>query len=908
MMQRVGYIVLTCLFFAASVLLVLQYQYLIVSLQLPTITGMVLKAAANSVRAVTDSCFHTNKWRPNQVDTPSIARLKKNSMPLWGSYRPGVYFGMKKKYSSPAPVATGIMWTALIGSGKSWRDQTSQDELRRFDWIRHNGKDYGEQRLVDESYNMDIDVSFVVQDTSGHRNQPAWMNRISVTPVRGVPTDLTIAQRSLLFYFGVECSSVQHSTDCLSASHVRIIKAKVHKSSSSLGFASAVSVLGYSVSTGWFHIFAIINDHTSRHSLSFVGLANCNLLAGVERVKAASQSFSGVSSRHPMEAAEDVTVMFDAAGDLKDELDPLSTFVALNFAFSDKVQIDIQMFEHLDIPTDLDSEDWFKQLPPFSSNHLEEEEEESFTVDIEAQSSPDQSASPSTRLGDAISSDFDGLINQHRIAFEERFQSVFGLTELATTEDNSNASFIPTQIEAAKVGLSSLLGGIGFFQGSSLIQQANIEIMEGSASDEKKTTEPFQEPPIFSSEVTLLTATPSRTAFPRGFLWDEGFHQMLISQWDTALTIEVISSWLQTMHYYCNESNPMELPSKGSCVGGWIPREMILGEEAMRRVPTEFIVQKVNVANPPTFLLVVESLMNRFSDATLQSKAYHVERTSVLRFLSDVYPLLHSWLQWFLNSQKGSPIFEGSFRWRCRSKSDGKVIPNTLSSGLDDYPRSPHPTPDEHHLDLHCWMTKGTGIMAKLGKLLSDEDKEFHLTANSITGDVDYYKDLHGHLLKRLDDLHWSEAHSGYFDVGAYNASNYFSQNLIVRCQNPTDRSMVDLLVPVDVIKQQKNGFCPASHPVVLQAHGDGRGGYRVIERYVMEQPYSITHIPIVGYVSIFPLLLKLLDPSSSRMGAVLDMIEDPEKLWTDYGLRSISKTDLFYQKRNSEGDAPYWR
>ena len=198
--------------------------------------------------------------------------------------------------------------------------------------------------------------------------------------------------------------------------------------------------------------------------------------------------------------------------------------------------------------------------------------------------------------------------------------------------------------------------------------------------------------------------------------------------------------------------------------------------------------------------------------------------------------------------------------------------------------------------------------MAKLGKLLSDEDKEFHLTANSITGDVDYYKDLHGHLLKRLDDLHWSEAHSGYFDVGAYNASNYFSQNLIVRCQNPTDRSMVDLLVPVDVIKQQKNGFCPTSHPVVLQAHGDGRGGYRVIERYVMEQPYSITHIPIVGYVSIFPLLLKLLDPSSSRMGAVLDMIEDPEKLWTDYGLRSISKTDLFYQKRNSEGDAPYWR
>lgn len=28
----------------------------------------------------------------------------------------------------------------------------------------------------------------------------------------------------------------------------------------------------------------------------------------------------------------------------------------------------------------------------------------------------------------------------------------------------------------------------------------------------------------------------------------------------------------------------------------------------------------------------------------------------------------------------------------------------------------------------------------------------------------------------------------------------------------------------------------------------------------------------------------------------------------TDYGLRSISKTDIFYRRRNSEGDAPYWR
>ena len=42
---------------------------------------------------------------------------------------------------------------------------------------------------------------------------------------------------------------------------------------------------------------------------------------------------------------------------------------------------------------------------------------------------------------------------------------------------------------------------------------------------------------------------------------------------------------------------------------GWIPREMILDTEARSKVPAEFITQHPDVANPPMFFYVIESLM-----------------------------------------------------------------------------------------------------------------------------------------------------------------------------------------------------------------------------------------------------------------------------------------------------------
>lgn len=42
------------------------------------------------------------------------------------------------------------------------------------------------------------------------------------------------------------------------------------------------------------------------------------------------------------------------------------------------------------------------------------------------------------------------------------------------------------------------------------------------------------------------------------------------------------------------------------------------------------------------------------------------------------------------------------------------------------------------------------------------------------------------------------------------------------------------------------------------------------------------------GYISLFPFLLQIIDPASPKLYRVLQDLNDPALLWTDYGLRYV--------------------
>jgi mannosyl-oligosaccharide glucosidase len=412
------------------------------------------------------------------------------------------------------------------------------------------------------------------------------------------------------------------------------------------------------------------------------------------------------------------------------------------------------------------------------------------------------------------------LIQSMEAKFDTKFERAFELQEPFTG---------PKYQAFAKEVFSNLLGGIGYYYGDHLVDR-HSELNE-ETYDQIKLNGAIEGP------TELFTSCPSRTFFPRGFYWDEGFHLIPILEYDVDLTLEIVKSWFNLMDD-----------------DGWIAREQILGPEARSKVPEDFQVQSPKIANPPTLMLVFMDLLAKakkakdevgfnvdvdqpeeiteFGDIDFAEVSdAHIRYPELLiDYAEQIYPKLQLHYNWFRKTQRGEleefdrepySLVE-AYRW------SGRTFSHCLPSGLDDYPRAPVPDIAELNVDLISWIGVMTRSMRQIAELLGKKE------------DAVEYQNIEHDIKKNIEDLHWSEEDKTYCDVSV-------------------DRNDDDAF------------YC------------------------------------FKGYVSLFPFLLKHLEPGNGHLKHLIELISDPEELFSPYGIRSLSKKDANYKTGEDYWKSPIW-
>ncbi|KAL4074525.1 glycoside hydrolase family 63 protein [Scleroderma yunnanense] len=698
---------------------------------------------------------------------------------LWGVYRPGLYFGLRPRL--PQSLMTGLMWfgTQNYQSLTKPRHACDQgDGLDSYTWTTYDPRQGGVQVIKDSPNNVEITTELL--KVPDGKNGGSWAARIKGKPINpAYPSRI-----STIFYLGLEgLGGIDMITD-----------------EDENGIDGPVEFAGNTQDLGDFSIRIVdgpnnravtqgphAEDFFPRLGKShFVGLriTSNELWTAKEWIL---QSLLGRASPlaekyRQADPAPDPSFVLQ----LPDEAVTASNLYAIQKSFDGEFQFDV-FFQSGSTPQILDAETLDTGIPALQTS------------------------------------------------FANRFKATFPIPDSYSTSDRKDLESFSQAIT------SNLFGGIGYFYGTSIVDEGSVPEwdQEDDYSYDDDDDVVLQQGPRLTEPTALFTATPSRSFFPRGFYWDEGFHLLHIGEWDNDLSLEILKSWISLIDE-----------------DGWVAREQILGEEARSRVPPEFQTQVPIIANPPTLTMAVTAYINRlkakndgpsyadlgmgyvngdqqfpihgFPTTSPSGSEYTTYDKGVL-FLRNIYQPLRRHYDWFRRTQRGQIKQYGrkarsrteAYRWR------GRTETHILPSGMDDYPRAAAHA-GELHLDLISWMGFFTRTMRGIAEFIGE------------TEDAASFAEIEQAIINNLDDLHWNEQNQMYCDVG-------------------------------------------------------------------VSQDDESEHVCHKGYISLFPFMLSLLPPDSPRLGPILDLLHDPDHLWSPYGIRSLSASHPSFGTGENYWKGPIW-
>jgi len=839
----------------------------------------------------------------------------------WGTYRARHYFGIKDR--SPSPLSFGVGW----GHNEEQLRFTCGDGVTKYGWQKHNGYDFGLHTAKDDDNGLHLHKYFVGV------SENEWVARIEQKRRKKAHTS---KWTSLYFYFSMEGGNYFDLDD------VKVLLHPPHG-----GSMKNVSIGHEGVEVAEFSGYRILPESDFNKGAK-----------------------GGENTRH---------IPFKAVLRLQKSADDLSVTPLIQRKptyFSTYVHDPDHFYNVRGLVRDVTSRSRsqghavgtlgnVKKPEPGRSNMVILEVRVStggFQMDLQFADGdilPSwQPLSPS-KIGELITKregEFDQKLRDRLLHRHQHHTS-----ENVSGEEGRKGSDRAIMEKTASFALSNHLGSMVYTHGSI-------------------TYEPDSESPVFKAEpgrrgqphlketdtLPLFSGVPSRSFFPRGFLWDEGFHLLLTCRWDTSLCVDSLSHWMRWV-----------TPS------GWIPREMFLGKESRLGVEQKWWTQYEAHANPPSIVLPIDYLLTRleatvnkrqdesssssdkgtsgkgegerkgrgngWSETSTMHQSLSADDERVVReFLSWSFPRLLRWFNYLRRTQSSPHKF--TFKWRGRSFNDG--LWHTLASGLDDYPRGTDPSrfDDELHVDLTSWIYLFSNVLKRVAQVVDASSSLPSLSSPPSHSAVELEK-----ALKRVEkavgsspsvpsvssspsdfkvELEKALLENGYGSVEEFERHCSDLGSSIVEYTraiffNTGMRTFVDVGVVGDVLEVMRKERVQARRNTPRQ---DGREVVPPLPassqwgswmRLVGWRKADVTQLPHIGYVSLFPFLMNALPPvdpahthtqsgegGSYRREVVegtLDLLEEGGHLHSPFGVRSLSSSDPFYYAHEQYWRGPIW-
>ena len=364
---------------------------------------------------------------------------------------------------------------------------------------------------------------------------------------------------------------------------------------------------------------------------------------------------------------------------------------------------------------------------------------------------------------------------------------------------------------------------------------------------DEDTFESYQLKGSFEGPYELFTLVPSRPFFPRGFYWDEGFHLLPLLDYDSDLVLDIVKSWFHLIDE-----------------DGWIAREQILGTEARSRVPREFQVQSPHIVNPPTLTLVLSKLLD-FAKQPVGSFGDIDEP-------ADIDDECASGAK----DNEDVPL--------------GKFILNNPEV-LVNYTKDVYPK-----LKSHFEMFQRT----QQGFVPAEEEEEEEDDSAIKKKRVYRWRGstLTHCLASGLDDY----PRSSPPDIADLNIDLISWIGVMARSL----RQMAEILNKGESEVQDLKQFEQDIIDNIQSIHWSSKD-----EAYcdvTLNEDDELVRVCHKGYVSLLPFITKLIPVDDvDKLEKTINMITDPNELWSSCGVRSLSKSDEFYKTSENYWRSPIW-